>query len=85
MLRIAHVSDMHVRSTAGVEWSKMLFNKRIFGYANLVLRRGIVGATSVPCRRLVGRPNALVQLQAHYHHCGEAASEKCLSAATFVR
>ena len=30
-------------------------------------------------------PNALVQLQAHYHHCGEAASEKCLSAATFVR
>ena len=31
------------------------------------------------------RPNALVKLQAHYHHCGEAASEKCLSAATFVR
>ena len=30
-------------------------------------------------------PNALVQLQAQYHHCGEAASEKCLSAATFVR
>src|SRR5437868_8288573 len=29
--------------------------------------------------------NALVQLQAHYLHCGEAASEKCLSAATFVR
>src|SRR5882672_2224854 len=22
-------------------------------------------------------PNALVQLQAHYRHCGEAASEKC--------
>jgi hypothetical protein len=21
--------------------------------------------------------NALAQLQAHYHHCGEAASEKC--------
>ena len=34
---------------------------------------------------LVMLPNALVQLQAHYHHCGEAASEKCLSAATFVR
>ncbi len=32
-----------------------------------------------------GPPNALVQLQAQYHHCGEAASEKCLSAATFVR
>ncbi len=30
-------------------------------------------------------PNALVQLQARYHHCGEAASEKCLSAATLVR
>ena len=29
--------------------------------------------------------NAQVQLQARYHHCGEAASEKCLSAATFVR
>src|SRR5450759_99182 len=29
--------------------------------------------------------NALVQLQAHYNHCGVAASEKCLSAATFVR
>ena len=34
--------------------------------------------------RLVLRSNAQVQLQAHYHHCGEAASEKCLSAATFV-
>src|SRR5215210_5948033 len=32
-----------------------------------------------------GLANAVVQLQAHYHHCGEAASEKCLSAATFVR
>jgi hypothetical protein len=29
--------------------------------------------------------NALVQLQAQYHHCDEVASEKCLSAATFVR
>ena len=29
--------------------------------------------------------NALVQLQAHYRRRGEAASEKCLSAATFVR
>ena len=33
----------------------------------------------------VCRSNAVVQLQAHYHHCGVAASEKCLSAATFVR
>src|SRR5690349_11707011 len=30
-------------------------------------------------------PNAQVQLQAHYNHCGIAASENCLSAATFVR
>ena len=30
-------------------------------------------------------PNAQVLLQPRYHHCGEAASEKCLSAATFVR
>src|ERR1700680_1668430 len=30
-------------------------------------------------------PNAEVQLQARYNHCGEAASEKCSSAATFVR
>jgi hypothetical protein len=29
--------------------------------------------------------NALVQMQARYHHCGEGASEKCLAAATFVR
>ena len=29
--------------------------------------------------------NALVQLQALYNHCGVAASEKCLSVATFVR
>ena len=34
------------------------------------------------CRRL---SNASVQLQALYNHRGEAASEKCLSAATFVR
>jgi hypothetical protein len=30
------------------------------------------------------QPNALVQLQAQYHHCGEAAFGKCLAAATFV-
>ena len=34
---------------------------------------------------VISPPNALVQLQAQYHHCGVAASEKCLSAATFVR
>src|SRR3954471_1914449 len=37
------------------------------------------------CLWPVMMPNALVQLQARYHHCGEAASEKCLSAATIVR
>jgi len=31
------------------------------------------------------RSNARVQLQALYNHRGEVASEKCLSAATFVR
>jgi hypothetical protein len=31
------------------------------------------------------RSNALIQLQARYHHSGIAASKKCLSAATFVR
>ena len=38
------------------------------------------------CRLLLGCPsNALVQLQAHYHHRGVVASEKCFSAAKFVR
>ena len=36
-------------------------------------------------RGWLAAPNALVQLQARYNHRGEAASEKCLSAATFVR
>lgn len=42
MLRIAHLSDLHVLSPAGAEWRNILFNKRITGYANLVLRRGRV-------------------------------------------
>ena len=42
MYRIAHFSDPHILSPAGVEWRKILFNKRITGYANLVLRRGLV-------------------------------------------
>ncbi len=42
MFRIAHVSDLHVLSPAGADWSAMLFNKRVTGYANLVLRRGRV-------------------------------------------
>ena len=42
MFRIAHISDPHILSPAAVDWRKILFNKRITGYANLVLRRGRV-------------------------------------------
>ena len=42
MFRIAHVSDLHVLSPAGVEWRRVLFNKRITGQANLMMRRGRV-------------------------------------------
>src|SRR5438045_226737 len=42
MLRIAHVSDLHVLSPVGVEWQRILFNKRITGYANLLMKRGRV-------------------------------------------
>jgi 3',5'-cyclic AMP phosphodiesterase CpdA len=41
-LRIAHVSDLHVLSRTGVHWRRIVFNKRITGYANLLLRRGRV-------------------------------------------
>ena len=41
-LRIAHVSDVHVLSRFGAEWRRMLFNKRITGWANVVLGRGRV-------------------------------------------
>jgi len=40
MLRIAHVSDLHVLSPRGVEWRRLLFNKRMTGYAAIVFRRG---------------------------------------------
>jgi len=42
MFRIAHISDLHVLSRTGAEWRAMLFNKRITGYANTLLRRGRV-------------------------------------------
>jgi 3',5'-cyclic AMP phosphodiesterase CpdA len=42
MLRIAHLSDLHVLSPLGLEWREMLFNKRLTGYANFVWRRGRV-------------------------------------------
>jgi hypothetical protein len=42
MLRIAHVSDLHVLSPLGSEWRRAVFNKRMTGYANVILRRGRV-------------------------------------------
>lgn len=42
MLRIAHVSDLHVLAPAGVELRRILFNKRMTGYANLLMKRGRV-------------------------------------------
>ena len=42
MLRIAHLSDLHVLSPVGFEWRQMLLNKRLTGYANVVWRRGRV-------------------------------------------
>jgi 3',5'-cyclic AMP phosphodiesterase CpdA len=42
VLRIAHVSDLHVLSPRGFEWRQALFNKRLTGYANLLFRRGRV-------------------------------------------
>lgn len=45
MLRLAHVSDLHVLSPLGAEWRSVLFNKRITSYANVMLRRGRVYRT----------------------------------------
>lgn len=42
MIRIAHVSDLHVLSRTSAQWRSIIFNKRLTGYANLVLRRGRV-------------------------------------------
>lgn len=42
MLRIAHVSDLHVLSPLGDEWQRVFFNKRMTGYANVLLQRGRV-------------------------------------------
>ncbi len=42
MIRIAHVSDLHVLAPAGVQLRRILFDKRITGYANLLLQRGRV-------------------------------------------
>lgn len=42
MIRIAHVSDLHVLSRTAAEWRRIVFNKRVTGYANLLLHRGRV-------------------------------------------
>lgn len=42
MLRIAHISDLHVLSPLAAEWRRVFFNKRMTGYANTLLRRGRV-------------------------------------------
>jgi len=42
LIRIAHVSDLHVLSGTGAHWRHIIFNKRLTGYANLILRRGRV-------------------------------------------
>ncbi len=42
MFRIAHVSDPHILTRTAAHWRGMLFNKRLTGYANLVLQRGRV-------------------------------------------
>jgi 3',5'-cyclic AMP phosphodiesterase CpdA len=41
-MRIAHVSDLHVLSPAGVHWRSVVFNKRLTGYANILLHRARV-------------------------------------------
>ncbi len=42
MIRIAHVSGLHVLSRTAAEWRRIVFNKRLTGYANLLLHRGRV-------------------------------------------
>ena len=36
MLRIAHISDLHILSPLGAEWRRVLFNKRMTAYANVI-------------------------------------------------
>jgi len=42
VFRIAHVSDLHVLAPSGFELRRILFNKRVTGYANLVMKRARV-------------------------------------------
>jgi len=41
-MRIVHVSDLHVMAPRGVRLRSVLFNKRLTGYANLLLHRARV-------------------------------------------
>ncbi len=41
-MRIVHVSDPHVLSGTAAHWGSMIFNKRLTGFANLLLKRGRV-------------------------------------------
>ena len=38
-MRLAHVSDLHLLSPMGIEWHRILFNKRITGLTKLLLHR----------------------------------------------
>ncbi len=42
MIKIAHVSDLHVLAPAGMKLRSVLFNKRVTGYANLLMSRARV-------------------------------------------
>lgn len=42
MLRIAHVSDLHILTPLAVDWRRIILNKRLTGLANLVLHRARV-------------------------------------------
>lgn len=42
MYRIAHVTDLHVLSDTAAHWRQIIFNKRVTGFANTMLRRGRV-------------------------------------------
>ena len=41
-MRIVHVSDPHVLSRTAAHWRSIIFNKRLTGFANLLLKRGRV-------------------------------------------
>ncbi|HVP62915.1 MAG TPA: metallophosphoesterase [Myxococcaceae bacterium] len=62
MIRVAHVSDLHVLSRTGTRWRQIIFNKRITGYANLLLHRGRVHRRDYLLQVLAGAAAAADQL-----------------------